>query len=344
MILLLNMGTFPYFPIPRFQEGLLYLPKIGGKARTASGQQFPPYANQLSALRSGYQTATFRFFLKKKRTYLKIQANSEYKMFIYLIFPSHTHWYIYIYMYTLNIFIYIYTFIVYKSVIRHQPWRCTGHLGLVTRGCWSSWSRWSWAKHGDPPVWPKNDKEGVDLRETMGFTMVFTIKTMVFTIKSRVFRLKFSHHPILWRSKEDGKEDMMMDDEWWWKMMKALKEAMSLRTMTKSWSSPWRIKCKFSRRIKKLCAPVQTRSIQFKTRHQTAPTPRQEVPAHVHSWIGRLTDSSKQQEVVWKLANSKQAEHTEGFTQSRFCTEQLLQTNVFPHRSFCTEKLLHRSL
>ena len=58
-----------YFPLlsnsKMFQEGLLYLPKIGGQARTASGQQFPPYANQLSALRSGYQTATFQFFLKK---------------------------------------------------------------------------------------------------------------------------------------------------------------------------------------------------------------------------------------------------------------------------------------
>ena len=116
-----------------------------------------------------------------------------------------------------------------------------------------------------------------------------------------------------------------MDDEWWWKMMKALKEAMSLRTMTKSWSSPWRIKCKFSRRIKKLCAPVQTRSIQFKTRHQTAPTPRQEVPAHVHA-----AGSNRIFYLPW--SNNR----------------PLMKKNIFQadwtHRSFYTENLYTEEL
>ena len=63
--------------IPRL--GLLHLPKIAGQARTTSAQQFPPCASERSALRSGYQTASFRLFPENTQIYLKIQANAEYE-------------------------------------------------------------------------------------------------------------------------------------------------------------------------------------------------------------------------------------------------------------------------
>ena len=106
---------------------------------------------------------------------------------------------------------------------------------------------------------------------------------------------------------------------------------------------------------------------------QTAPTPRQEVPAYIHAagsnhkslyiflhpksdhpWIGRLTESPKSQEVVWK--NICQAEwthrsfytgnlyadglsHRGAFTKDEVCTQKPLRAQAFTYTSFHTRQL-----
>ena len=193
--------------------------------------------------------------------------------------------------------------------------------GAQTRGCWSSWSRWSSGGENSTTGWPQR-------RGT--------------------------------RSKEDGKED----DWWTMRAMRAL--SGSVRTMTKSWSSPF-LKCKFSGRMRNYAATDQMHPMQREI--QTAPTPRQEVPtsmlldqiaklylprSNIQSFVNRSIDhpvqAARSRE---KHANSKQAEYTGIFTRSSFSqssfytersfyTQQLLQTEVFPHRNFCTEKSLHK--